>query len=167
MTELSFDISNKTSVNLGAPTAPHEMTAILNLGCVDTQEWWLPNADDLFAAVDAGKLSLHLKFWNKIKEPLRNGNTANGYIDYQHPQAALDYIKAVFQAQADLRELLNEAVPAYLAKTYGVKPYANADEVATSVAKEVAATGVTSIPTLILDGKRYFDDQLVPLKALI
>lgn len=167
MEKSGFNVSDEFAINLGAPTAPHEMTAILNLGCVDTQAWWLPNADDLFAAVDAGKLSLHLKFWNKIKEPLRNGNTANGYIDYQHPKAALGYIKAVFQAQADLRELPNEAVPAYLAKTYGVKPYANADEVAASVAQEVAATGVTSIPTLILDGKRYFDDQLVPLKTLI
>jgi len=29
-----------------------DLIAILNLGCVDTQDWWLPNKADLFAAID-------------------------------------------------------------------------------------------------------------------
>jgi len=167
MSTMNFDFSDETTINLGQPTAPHTLTAILNLGCKDTQAWWLPNIEALFKAVDAGELYVHLKFWNKVKEPLRNGNLANGYIDYQHPEQALTYIEAVFQAQAVLRDLPNESVPAYLEKTYGVKPAANAAVVKATIDREVADNGITSLPTLIFDGQDYFDEQLVPLSTLI
>jgi len=166
MSTVNFDHSDENTINLGQADAPHKLTMILNLGCVDTQEWWLPNVADLFKAVDEGQLQLHLKFWNKIKEPLRNGNTANGYIDYQHPQAALTYIEAVFAQQQVLRELPNEEVPAYLEKTYGVSPYPAASAVKTAIDDQVSANGITSLPTLIFDGEKRFDKQLVPLKQL-
>ncbi|BDZ30299.1 thioredoxin domain-containing protein [Lactiplantibacillus sp. WILCCON 0030] len=162
-----FSDSDATTINLGQPQAPHTLTAILNLGCEDTQDWWLPNVDELFQAVDDGQLQVHLKFWNKIKEPLRNGNIANGYIDYQQPEQALTYIEAVFQGQDDLRGLANAAVPAYLEQTYGVKPYAAAAAVKQQIDQEVAANGITSLPTLIFDGKMRFDEQLVPLSQLL
>lgn len=166
MSTSDFDNADQWTINLGQSAAPHTLTMILNLGCVDTQEWWQPNVDDLFKAVTDGQIQLHLKFWNKIKEPLINGNIANSYIDYQHPQAALVYIKAVFRQQEKLRELPHEAVPAYLEQTYGVTPYSNATAVQAKIDREVAANGVTSIPTLIFDGQMRFDESLVSLKEL-
>ncbi|KRM86717.1 thioredoxin domain-containing protein [Lacticaseibacillus thailandensis] len=156
-----FSLDNDTTLTYGAATAPESIIAIINLGCGDTRNWLAQVHEDLEAAVAAGKLQVHLKFWNKQKEPLRAGNIANGYIDYADPQAALRLVRAVFTHQDELKAA--PSVADYLTSTYHVQRQANADQVAATVAAEVAANGVTSLPTVVYHDRLYFDDTLADL----
>lgn len=164
MSTYHFDTTNATAVNLGNQAAPQSLTAIFNLVCPDTLRWWQRNHDDLITAVDAGQLQVHLKFWNKAKESLMNGNVAHGFIDYQHPQAALAFIEAVFEHQDDLRELAVDDVADYLQRTYRVTPYAQATAVQAAVDSDVIVNGVLTVPTLILDDQKYTGDSLPSLQ---
>ncbi|MFD1419649.1 thioredoxin domain-containing protein [Lactiplantibacillus songbeiensis] len=164
---MTFKVDPQTTLTYGNPQAPHELTLILNLGCVDTRDWWSPNQAALFTAIDEGQLQVHLKFWNKVKPTLLNGNVANGYVDYRHPAAALSLIKAVFQNQDPLRDADLAAVPAYLEKTYQVAPYAQADTVRQQIDREVAANGITSLPTVIYQGQAYADETLPTIADLL
>ncbi|AVK62077.1 hypothetical protein C5Z25_09950 [Lactobacillus sp. CBA3605] len=167
MTKYKFNYDQATTLTYGNRQAPKQLTTILNLGCVDTQNWWLLNQAALFEAVDQGQLVLHLKFWSKVKPALMNGNVANGYVDYQHPTAALAFIQAVFQQQAALRALTTTAVPAYLQTTFQVQPYPEAMAVQQQIDREILDNGITSVPTLIMAGKAYFDEQLLPIEQLL
>jgi len=164
---MTFKVDSQTTLTYGNPQAPHELTLILNLGCVDTRDWWQPNQAALFAAIDQGKLQVHVKFWSKVKPTLLNGNVANGYVDYQHPAAALRLIKAVFQNQEPLRAADLAAVPAYLEKTYQVTPYVQAETVRQRIDREVAANGITSLPTVIYQGQAYADETLPTIDELL
>jgi len=164
---MSFKVDPQTTLTYGNPQAPHELTLILNLGCVDTRDWWQPNQAALFAAIDQGKLQVHVKLWNKVKPTLLNGNVSNGYVDYQHPAAALRLIKAVFQNQDPLRAADLAAVPAYLERTCQVTPYAQAETVRQRIDREVAANGITSLPTVIYQGQAYADETLPTIDELL
>ncbi|MFC6180590.1 thioredoxin domain-containing protein [Lactiplantibacillus daowaiensis] len=163
---MNFNLDDQYTLNFGNSAAPHDLIAILNLGCVDTQAWWLPNEADLFAAIDNGQLKAHFKFWNKQKSTLVNGNIANGYLDYQHPAQAMAWAKQVFHNQQALRDSTD--VPSYLATTYpAVKPYAQADAVKKQIDAEVLANQITSVPTIIFDGHAADEENLQSIKQLL
>ncbi|VDG17781.1 hypothetical protein [Lactobacillus sp. CBA3605] [Lactiplantibacillus mudanjiangensis] len=162
---MNFNLTDQYTLNFGRNDAPHELIAILNLGCVDTQEWWLPNEADLLAAIDNGQLNAHFKFWNKVKPALANGNIANGYLDYQHPTQALAWAKQVFHDQLALREATD--VPDYLTTTYGIQPYAQAEIVKKQIDAEVSANHITSVPTIIFDGQAADEENLRSINQLL
>ncbi|WP_416354055.1 thioredoxin domain-containing protein [Agrilactobacillus fermenti] len=167
MTEFNFNYADDFTLNYGAPTAPNELTFIFNLGCGDTQKWFLANEADLFAAIDNGQLRAHFKFWNKDKPSLLNGNVANGFIDYHQPDKMRPLIQTIYHQQADLRQEPLDQVAAYMTQTYHLTPYAQREQVANKIAAEVAKNGITSLPTIIKNDQSYFDEQLVDLKQLL
>lgn len=162
---MNFNLDDQYTLNFGRDTAPHDLIAILNLGCVDTQDWWLLNEADLFAAIDSGQIKAHFKFWNKTKDSLINGNIANGYLDYQHPAEAMAWVKQVFQNQLALREATD--VPKYLMTTYGIQPYASTATVKNQVEEDVLANQITSVPTIIFDGQAADEEKLQSIKQLL
>lgn len=153
---MTFDPTN--TLTLGQEDADHQVWLVLNLGCPDTRDWFNANFAALEAAVAAGRVQAHLQFWSKQRVKLVNGAIADCYIDYAHPESALDFIKAVFADQ----DALNAAsdVPAYLEGTYHVQRHPQAELIAAQVAEAVGEAGITSVPTVVYDGKLYFDDTL-------
>lgn len=99
MSEFNFNFSDQSTLNFGKADADHELTAILNLACPDSRKWFLKNESALLNSVGTGQLLLHLKFWNKPKPSLLNGNVANWYVDYVHPNQALDFVTAFFNTK--------------------------------------------------------------------
>lgn len=154
-----FQASN--TLTFGNANAPHQVWAVLNLGCSDTRDWFNAHFDALEKAVAAGRVQLHIQFWSKQKVPLVSGNVANAYIDYHDPQAALAYTKAVFADQDALKAAPD--VRAYLEQTYGVTRNPQAELVDAQVAEAIAAAGITSVPTIVYDGQLYFDETLAKL----
>ncbi|RRK10221.1 hypothetical protein D1831_08650 [Lactiplantibacillus garii] len=167
MATYQVDTRAATTLNLGVANAPHTLTAFFNLVCPDTLQWWANNHAVITDAVAAGQLAVHLKFWNKPKEALANGNVAHRYVDYAHPQAALAFVTTIFDHQDDLRELSSGDVPQYLETHYQVKPYGNAASVQAAVDQDVVTNGVLTVPTLILDDQKYTGDSLPLLKPAL
>ncbi|WP_283679690.1 thioredoxin domain-containing protein [Lentilactobacillus sp. Marseille-Q4993] len=167
MTKFNFDYSDDATLNYGNQDAKTELTLILNLGCPDTRDWFNANKDDLEAAIDDGKLKIHVKFWNKDKEDLANGNVANGYVDYDDPKAAWKFIVADFENQDELDAQNLADVPAYLADKFGVKQFADRETVAAKTLAEVEANDIVSVPTVIKGDEAYFDDSLKTVTELL
>ncbi|MFT8909278.1 MAG: thioredoxin domain-containing protein [Lentilactobacillus diolivorans] len=166
MSEFNFNFSDQSTLNFGEADADHELTAILNLACPDSRKWFLENGSILLNSVGTGQLRLHLKFWNKPKPSLLNGNVANGYVDYDHPNQAFDFVTRLFQHQEQLRNQALENVELYLRDTFNVQPYELADEVAKQILAEVNQNNITSVPTIITNNRSYFDDGLIPVSQL-
>ncbi len=153
---MTFDPTN--TLTFGRDDAAHQVWLVFNLGCEDTRDWFNATAERLEAAIEAGRIQVHLQFWSKQRVALVNGGIANCYIDYAHPQAAYAFIKAVFADQ----DALNAApdVPAYLEATYHVQRHPHAELIAAQVAEAVVEAGITSVPTVAYDGKLYYDETL-------
>jgi len=149
MSNLDFNLSDETTLNLGTDKAPFELTAILNLGCPYSQAWWLANEAELLRVTSAGYLNLHLKFWSKPSPLLTAGNVANTYIDYSHPDAALAYVQATFHQQDDLRAAPD--TDAYLRGTYQLAPLAASVIVAQQVVEEADRNQLSSLPSFIVN----------------
>lgn len=152
------------SLNLGTTTAPRHLTIVLNLGCTDSHDWFNAHIDALDTALTAGRVQTQLVFWNKQKPALANGNVANGYIDYKHPDVAFKFVRAVFADQEPLRAAADPA--AYLEKTYGVTRFAEADAAAAATAKGISASGVQFLPTVIDGDVQYSENNLSELPEL-
>lgn len=165
MSSINFNNTDDTTLNFGAPTAAHQLTAILNLGCPDSRQWYQANRAGIFQAVQTGQLQLHLKFWNKPVADLAKGNIANNLIDYAQPAQALTFIDAVFAQQ----EALNAApdVKHYIETKFQLSASLDTSTAAVQVAREVAANAIISLPTIIFDGTRYFGATLVPVTQLL
>ncbi len=152
------------SLNYGAVDAPRQLTIVLNLGCTDSRDWFNAHVDALDAAIAAGRVHAQLVFWNKQKPALANGNVANGYVDYDHPDAARKFVRAVFADQDPLRAATDPA--AYLEQTYNVARFADADAAIAATSTAVAAAGVQFLPTVIDGDTQYSEDNLDALPAL-
>lgn len=167
MSEFHFNVDQQETLTYGSATAPHKLVAVLNLGCTASQKWWLANQANLLKAADQGQLVLHLKFWNKKKTALTNGNIAQEFIDYNDPETALRYVDAVFNNQAILRSYDCEDVPAYLEKRFGVRPYAHAEQVKHRVAQQTFQNEIATVPTLIYDDQKFTGDQWAEREAVL
>ncbi|WP_125981619.1 thioredoxin domain-containing protein [Loigolactobacillus iwatensis] len=157
-------LSVSTALNFGQTAAKHQVTAILNLGCPDSRQWYLANQQALFQAVQTGQIRLKIKFWNKPVADLANGNVANRFVNYAQPKVALKFITAVYAQQKDLNATVD--VNKFLTTKFKANQVVT-QEVLTQIDREIAAEGITSLPTVIFDDVRYSDDQLVPITQLL
>ncbi|MEE6667805.1 thioredoxin domain-containing protein [Pediococcus acidilactici] len=157
MSQYTWESRQLNTVNYGLINAAHDVTVILNLGCPDSRAWYLENEETLFAKVDTGEIRLHLKFWNKPLDNLINGGIANQYIDYQQPAKVRKLIHDIFTNQSQLNQLTEAQVAPYLRAIYNLNDQNNL--AINLTAKEVAAAGVTGLPSIIVD------DELKPEKS--
>ncbi|ANK59545.1 hypothetical protein AYR54_04365 [Loigolactobacillus backii] len=152
------------ALDFGKTTAKHQVTAILNLGCPDSRQWYLANQQVLLQTVQAGQIQLEIKFWNKPVADLANGNEANKFVDYTEPQAALKFIAAVYAQQADLNAAID--VNKFVTTKFKVDRVVT-QEVLTQIDQAITAEGITSLPTIIFDGAHFSGDRLVPITQLL
>lgn len=154
MSQYTWEFQQLNTINYGLVNASRDVTVILNLGCPDSRAWYLENEKALFTKVDNGEIRLHLKFWNKPLDNLVNGGIADQYIDYRHPAQVRKLIHDIFTNQGQLNQLTEAQVAPYLKTVYHLNEQSN---LATNLtAKEVAAAGITKLPSIIVD------DELKP-----
>ncbi len=149
MSQYTWEFQQLNTVNYGFADALHDILVILNLGCPDSRSWYLENEDDLFEKVASHDSRLHLKFWNKPVDNLVNGGIADQYIDYRHPEDVRSLIHNIFTDQEHLNALTEAKVASYLEKAYDLSQPSNLASKLT--ANEVAAAGITVLPSIIID----------------
>lgn len=163
----TINLSNEFGLNFGSNLASNQVITYLNLKCPDSKAWFLANQHELLNLVNGQDISQHIKLWNKDKEPLQNGNIANKFIDYSQPDYALQSIKSIFETQDELNNLDNADVATYLQENHNLTLNPNAEKVDKQTLKEVEINGLTSVPTVIVNGTQYIDDQLAPIDELL
>lgn len=107
--------------------------------------------------VQEHKLSAHLKFLNKPKQPLHNGNVANGFVDYNNPDDGALFVKNVYKHQDILDNLTNDKdVVNFLKTQLNAKPIVSS-KAKDKIKSEAKNSGVTSVPTIFFDGVKHPD----------
>ncbi|MEJ6400956.1 thioredoxin domain-containing protein [Nicoliella lavandulae] len=149
MKEISMD--SHDTLNLGSPSAPHQLTVVMNLSCRYCKKWWSRNLADVEQALRSGNLGLHIKFWTKDKSALRIGNIAHQFIDFSQPEIAFGFVKALINAQNNFKRCSVEQVPEYLEDNYGVTLH-NSKQATEATTLALQEAGVRGIPTIVLDG---------------
>ncbi|PAL01526.1 hypothetical protein B8W96_01010 [Lentilactobacillus parakefiri] len=112
---------------------------------------------------DVWQLQVHLKFWQKPKDDLKNGNVAQRFIDYANPEAALAFINQIYDHQDELNEQPVADVADYLTTKYGV----HESKTAEVAAQEAQDNGLVSVPSVVLGDTAYADDTLKNVDELI
>jgi protein-disulfide isomerase len=79
----------------------------------------------------------------------------------------LQSIKSIFETQDELNNLDNADVATYLQENHNLTLNPNAEKVDKQTLKEVEINGLTSVPTVIVNGTQYIDDQLAPIDELL
>ena len=155
---MNISYNNAYTLNLGDTQADHDAVIFANLGCPFCRKWFANNWNKMIKAVENHQLAIHLKFLNKPKKPLQNGNTANAYVDYQNPRTALNYIKAVFENQDSLDNLNNQRVPGFLSSHFNVSKSVSSRNLQ-KIEREAKDNGVTTVPTIFFDGVKHSDSN--------
>lgn len=154
------DYNNANTLNFGDLKAAHQMTVFLNLACPFCRKSFLNNYQRIVKAVNEHELAVHFKFINKPKKPLENGNVAQLYIDYNNPDAALNYVHAVFENQKALKALSKDEVANYVQSTYNVKRVIS-DKNVQKVFQQAQALHATSVPNIFFDNQYHLDSNFV------
>ncbi|XIF20205.1 MAG: hypothetical protein AJITA_00932 [Acetilactobacillus jinshanensis] len=152
---VSYD--NNYTLNLGDMKAAHNVVVFANLGCPWCRRWYANNWTKMIKAVREHDLSIHLKFLDKPKQPLHNGNVANGFVDYNDPEDAPLYVKHVYENQDILDNLTNDRDVIDFLRTQlnvHVKVSSKAKDRIKSEAKD---NGVKTVPTIFFDGVKHPD----------
>ena len=154
---MQINYSNDLTLNLGDSKASHNVVVFANLGCPWCKRWYVNNWRRMTQAVQQHKLAIHLKFMNKPKAPLHNGNLANAFVDYRNPKAALLYVKRVYENQVKLDQFTNDRdVTDYLESHFNVAPKVSQKTQQTIVA-DGRRNGVLTVPTIFFDGIKHPD----------
>ena len=154
---MKISYNNNFTLNLGDAKADHSVVVFANLGCPWCRRWYVNNLNQLTRSVSEHKLSAHLKFLNKPKQPLHNGNLANSFVDYSNPNEALRYVKSVYDHQAVLDQLgSDERVINFLETTFNVQNQIPKKD-QNAIVKEAKINRVKSVPTIFFDGIKHAD----------
>ncbi|MHA8111396.1 thioredoxin domain-containing protein [Lactobacillaceae bacterium Melli_B4] len=153
---MSLDLSDKDTLTFGDGNAPHEVTVIANMACPFCRKWYENNFDKLEAEVAAGKLLAHFKFLDKDKADLQDGNLAHEYIDYAHPDQALEFVKKAYDIQPEWHRLPKDEAAEFLTSHFNVQKV-NDEQFLSAVRANIETIDVPSVPTIIYDGKSVSD----------
>ena len=152
---VSYD--NNYTLNLGDMKAAHNVVVFANLGCPWCRRWYANNWSAMIKGVQQHDLAIHLKFLDKPKAPLHNGNVANSFVDYQNPEAGLMFVKHVYQNQDILDNLSNDKdVVNFLETKLNAKPVVSS-KAKSKIVAEAKNNGVATVPTIFFDGVKHPD----------
>lgn len=157
---MNISYNNAYTLNLGDTKANHSAVIFANLGCPFCRKWFANNWAKMIQAVENHQLAIHLKFLNKPKKPLQNGNIANAYVDYSNPRAALNYVKAVFTDQDYLDNLDPQQVPEFLRSHFNVSKSVTNPNLQ-KIKQEAQENGVVTVPTIFFDGIKHADSSYI------
>lgn len=154
---MHVSLDNRSTINLGDQQATHNVVVFANLGCPWCRRWFINNWSAMIKGIQGHDLSAHLKFMDKPKQPLHNGNVANGFVDYQNPESALQYVKKVYENQDILDNLSSDRdVINFLETHFNVKPVVS-QKAKDAIKADAKYSGVTTVPTIFFDGVKHPD----------
>lgn len=96
-------VTPETGIHVGDQTAPVKVMSFVNLRCPFCREWNEKSKDVLTEYIQAGKIELIIKPFDKEKESLQRGNVTHRYLDYSKPEETRETINKIYSIRDRLK----------------------------------------------------------------
>ncbi|MGX7395113.1 DsbA family protein [Carnobacterium mobile] len=162
------EVDTTYGFKIGNPEAPVKIIEFINLRCPYCKQWYEESKELLAEYVAAGKVQRIIKHFDKEKPSLAKGNVVHHYLDYTHPEKALEEMDYFFEKQDEWGDLGGAAdVEAYVEEKRGLSLNPNEKEI-NGIIEEAGRANVVFVPTIFI-GDEIFDEHITTkeLKDLI
>ncbi|MBC1484274.1 DsbA family protein [Listeria sp. FSL L7-1485] len=153
-------VTPEVGIHVGDKEAPVKVMSFINLRCPYCREWNEKSKDVLTEFIQAGKIELIIKPFDKEKESLQRGNVAHRYLDYSTPEKTRETINKIYSTQGDWGNLSLEEVATYMEATLGLTEQDN-KEASEKIIREANEANIVFVPTVIV-GEHIFDEHISP-----
>ncbi|EAG6739661.1 DsbA family protein [Listeria monocytogenes] len=160
-------VTPETGIHVGEKAAPIKVMSFVNLRCQFCREWNEKSKDVLTEYIQAGKIELIIKPFDKEKESLQRGNVTHRYLDYSTPEKTRETINKIYSKQDEWGSLSLDEVATYMESELGLTEQDN-KAASEKIVAEANAANVVFVPTVIV-GEHIFDEHISPeeLRSLL
>lgn len=113
-------VTPETGIHVGEKAAPIKVMSFVNLRCPFCREWNEKSKDVLTEYIQAGKIELIIKPFDKEKESLQRGNVTHRYLDYSTPEKTRETINKIYSKQDEWGSLSLDEVATYMESELGL-----------------------------------------------
>ncbi|MBC1541609.1 DsbA family protein [Listeria seeligeri] len=153
-------VTPEVGIHVGDKAAPVKVMSFINLRCPFCREWNEKSQEVLTEFIQAGKIELIIKPFDKEKESLQRGNVAHRYLDYSTPEETRETINKIYSTQDEWGSLSLEEVATYMESELGLTEQDN-KAASEKIIREANEANVVFVPTVIV-GEHIFDEHISP-----
>ncbi|MBC1758271.1 DsbA family protein [Listeria ivanovii] len=153
-------VTPEVGIHVGDKAAPVKVMSFINLRCPFCREWNEKSQDVLTEFIQAGKIELIIKPFDKEKESLQRGNVVHRYLDYSTPEETRETINKIYSMQDEWGSLSLEEVATYMESKLGLTEQDN-KAASEKIIREANEANVVFVPTVIV-GEHIFDEHISP-----
>lgn len=153
-------VTPEVGIHVGDSAVPVKVMSFVNLRCPFCREWNEKSQDVLTEFIQAGKIELIIKPFDKEKESLQRGNVTHRYLDYSKPEETRENINKIYSTQDEWGSLSLTEVAAYMESKLGLTEQDN-KAVSEKIIAEANTANIVFVPTVIV-GKHIFDEHISP-----
>ncbi|MBC1539117.1 DsbA family protein [Listeria seeligeri] len=153
-------VTPEVGIHVGDKAAPVKVMSFINLRCPFCREWNEKSQEVLTEFIQAGKIELIIKPFDKEKESLQRGNVAHRYLDYSTPEETCETINEIYSTQDEWGSLSLEEVATYMESKLGLTEQDN-KAASEKIIREANEANVVFVPTVIV-GEHIFDEHISP-----
>ncbi|MBC1886485.1 DsbA family protein [Listeria seeligeri] len=153
-------VTPEVGIHVGDKAAPVKLMSFINLRCPFCREWNEKSQEVLTEFIQAGKIELIIKPFDKEKESLQRGNVAHRYLDYSTPEETRETINKIYSTQNEWGSLSLEEVATYMESKLGLTEQDN-KAASEKIIREANEANVVFVPTVIV-GEHIFDEHISP-----
>ncbi|WP_020006285.1 thioredoxin domain-containing protein [Salinicoccus albus] len=150
-------------LQLGSEAADTKVEVFLNLACPFSINFFKAADKVIKPQTEAGHISYTIKHFDKPKVRLLHGAIANQFLDPGDTENTYNVMKALFEDQEAWVSQGSTAIQQKMTEAYGLSEQADAVELSLAVTGETLERGISSVPTVFIDGKELdFDVKRGP-----
>ncbi|MBC1428721.1 DsbA family protein [Listeria seeligeri] len=153
-------VTPEIGIHVGDKAAPVKVMSFINLRCPFCREWNEKSQEVLTEFIQAGKIELIIKPFDKEKESLQRGNVAHRYLDYSTPEETRETINKIYSTQDEWGSMSLEEVATYMESKLGLTEQDN-KAASEKIIREANEANVVFVPTVIV-GEHIFDEHISP-----
>ncbi|EUJ22669.1 hypothetical protein PGRAN_11974 [Listeria grandensis FSL F6-0971] len=157
---IAGNVGTEAGIHIGKSDAPVKVISFVNVRCPFCREWHEKSRDVIGRYIDAGRIELIVKPFDKEKESLQRGNVFHHYLDYAAPEQTLEILDEIYARQDLWGSLTLEEVGNFAQDEIGLSEQDNKEQ-AQKIIAEANAANIRLVPTVII-GEHIFDEHISP-----
>lgn len=153
-------VTSETGIHIGKKQAKVKVISFVNLRCPYCRKWHEESREVLAQFIQAGKIELIIKPFDKEKESLQRGNVTHRYLNYDAPEEALKSIDRIYDTQDEWGHLSLLDVAQYMETNLHLTEQDN-KVFADKIIAEANAANIVFVPTVVVND-HIFDEHITP-----
>lgn len=152
----------KYYLSIGEVDAPVVVESYVNLGCPDCVNFFEAAYTTFEDFIENGDLKHVIKHDDRTNGILLKGTVANAHLDYEQPEKSYKHMRDLFATQ-NTWSTSYEMMLDKLNRQLYLKEEEGSGARSKQVADDIAARGVTEVPTVFINGEKLdfnFDDTI-------